>query len=193
RRGLIIERSRRYEVFSRAFARWIQDQPDPVPHANPHHAARQSRSSCAAAQVNDDEAKETPESFVFISYTRHDGEFALELAEYLKQNQIRVWIDQIDIPSGVPWDLYIEDAIRDATVLLPILTTESIGSINVRNEIHYAIKAGKLVLPLVYRPCPIPLMLQAIHYLDYHQDAEKALSELLERLQAYPKLRPGGE
>ena len=73
-------------------------------------------------------------------------------------------------------------------MLLPILTPESVGSINVRKEIHYAINTQKLVLPLLYRPCPIPLMLQTIQYLNYYHDPQKALTELLNRLKSYPNL-----
>ena len=47
----------------------------------------------------------------FISYSRDDSEFDLRLAQDLKAAGANVWLDQLDIKPGRPWDNAIEDAL----------------------------------------------------------------------------------
>lgn len=48
----------------------------------------------------------------FFSYCRADS--ALKLAEDLKTAGANVWIDQLDIEFGTPWDRAVEDALGNA-------------------------------------------------------------------------------
>ena len=52
-------------------------------------------------------------SAAFISYSREDSEFAFRLANDLKVAGADVWLDQLDILPGRPWDNAIEDALMD--------------------------------------------------------------------------------
>ena len=49
---------------------------------------------------------------VFISYARTDGEFALRLAQDLRAADVDVWLDQLDIRAGDPWDQAVEQALE---------------------------------------------------------------------------------
>jgi len=48
----------------------------------------------------------------FVSCSRDDSEFALRLARDLKAAGARVWLDQLDIEPGHPWDNAIEEALK---------------------------------------------------------------------------------
>ena len=50
----------------------------------------------------------------FFSYCREDSDFALNLAEDLKAAGAHVWIDQLDIEPGTPWDRAVEEALNQA-------------------------------------------------------------------------------
>ena len=55
----------------------------------------------------------TPQAVTaFVSYSRTDSEFALRLAQDLKAADANIWLDQLDIPPGKPWDDAIEDALK---------------------------------------------------------------------------------
>ncbi len=118
----------------------------------------------------------------FISYSREDSEFALRLAQDLRAAGANVWIDQLDIHPGKPWDNAIEDALQNSPQMLAVLSPTSVRSENVRDEIAYALKQGKIVIPVLYMDCLIPLRLERKQYIDFRSDYARGLSALLHHL-----------
>jgi len=123
----------------------------------------------------------------FISYSREDSEFALRLARDLKAAGASVWIDQLDINAGAHWDNAIENALLDAPQMLVVLTPASSHSQNVRNEISFALDQGKIVVPVIYKDCIVPLQLQRQNRIDFRADYARGLAALLDHLRvAHP-------
>jgi hypothetical protein len=123
----------------------------------------------------------------FISYAREDSEFALRLARDLKHAGANVWIDQLDIRPGAPWDNAIEDALLDAPFMLVVLSPTSVRSDNVRDEISYALKQGKIVVPVMYMDCVVPLRLERKQHIDFRSGYAQGLGTLLDHLRiAHP-------
>ncbi len=121
----------------------------------------------------------------FISYSRNDSEFALRLAQDLKTAGASVWLDQLDIQPGVPWDNAIETALSKSPVMLLVLSPDSARSDNVRNEISFALEEGKVIIPVLYMDCTVPLRLQRTQRIDFRADYAHGLTSLL----AYLKVR----
>ena len=103
----------------------------------------------------------------FISYSRVNSEFVVRLARDLKAAGYDVWLDQLDIPKGARWDDAIEAAVERSSTFMIVLAPESIESQNVKDELSYAIDSGKHILPVVIRPCKIPLRLRRFQYVDF--------------------------
>ena len=103
----------------------------------------------------------------FISYSRINKDFALELAKELKLEGFDVWLDQLDIPLGARWDREVEKALKESEIFLIILTSASVASENVLDEIGYAIDSGKRILPILLEECEIPLRLRRFQYVDF--------------------------
>jgi tetratricopeptide (TPR) repeat protein len=103
---------------------------------------------------------------IFVCYAREDQEFVLRLATALKERGFRVWLDQWDIPAGVDWDQSIDDALRECSRLIVVLSPAAIKSPEVRGELRTALNAGKPILPILYRQCEIPRQLQLIQHVD---------------------------
>jgi hypothetical protein len=122
------------------------------------------------------------EPAAFISYSRDDSEFALHLAQDLKAAGAFVWLDQLDIPAGHPWDNAIEDALSDAPQVLIVLSPSSARSDNVRNEISFALEQGKIIIPVLYMDCVVPLRLQRTQRIDFRADYARGLTALLGHL-----------
>jgi len=118
----------------------------------------------------------------FISYCRDDQEFALRLAKDLKDSGAAVWLDQLDIAPGVPWDNAVEEALRGSQQMLVILTPTSVKSENVRDEISFALRQGKTVIPVLYMECVIPLRLERKQHIDFRANYAKGLETLLKQL-----------
>jgi hypothetical protein len=118
----------------------------------------------------------------FISYSREDSEFAFRLAQDLRAAGANVWLDQLDIQPGRPWDNAIEDALMGAPQMLIVLSPSSAKSDNVRNEISFALDQGKTIVPVLYKDCVVPLRLQRSQRIDFRADYATGLAHLLEHL-----------
>jgi TPR repeat protein len=119
----------------------------------------------------------------FVSYSREDSEFALRLAQDLKAAGANVWLDQLELMPGHPWDNAIEDALLAAPLMLVVLSPTSVKSENVRDEISYALKQGKTVIPVLYMECVIPLRLERKQHIDFRHDYAGGLAHLLKSLE----------
>lgn len=115
----------------------------------------------------------------FISYSRKDSEFVKRLAIDLKKAGEDVWLDQLDIAPGVPWDECIQKALSDAEGVIVILSDAFVKSANVMDEVSYAISKGKRIYPLMIETCPVPFRLARLQYIDFTGDYETSFEQLL--------------
>jgi len=115
----------------------------------------------------------------FISYSREDADFALRLAQDLRGAGASVWLDQLDIRPGSMWDSAIEDAIVGATHMVVVLSPSSHKSNNVRNEISFALAAGKIVIPVLYKDSGIPFSLRRFQCVDFRTDYARGFAQAL--------------
>jgi hypothetical protein len=127
------------------------------------------------------------ERCTFISYPRINTDFALKLALDLREAGFQIWLDQLDIPTGVRWDDEIEKALNDCEIFMVVLTPAAINSNNVKDEIGYAIDNHKHIFPVLLEPCNIPLRLRRFQYVDFSaldhesgvEKAKKILTSLI--------------
>jgi hypothetical protein len=117
----------------------------------------------------------------FISYARHDSEFALKLARDLRQQGAFVWVDQLDINAGERWDKAVEKALADCPKVLLILSPESVDSTKIMDEVSFTLDEHKIVIPVLYRD-KIPFRLRRVQHIDARADYGRGLHELLRLL-----------
>jgi len=122
---------------------------------------------------------ETEKSGIFFSYARADEEFALKLAKSLRSAGANLWIDQLDIPVGARWDRAVTQALKIAKSVLVILSPAAVESDNVMDEVSFALDQKKLVVPVLYKNCEVPLRLRRVQYIDFTVDFDLALTRLL--------------
>jgi hypothetical protein len=103
---------------------------------------------------------------VFISYSSQDVDFAKALKHALSKTGESVLSDQ-ELPAGEDWDSGIQRALREANVVILLVTPESLSSKIVNYEIGSAIGAGTPVLPVLLREvAPLPKYLQQVQAID---------------------------
>jgi TIR domain len=132
-------------------------------------------------------AQETQSAF--FSYSRDDTDFVLKLAKDLKAAGAAVWLDQLDIRPGDHWDSAVETAVENCPTMLLVLSPSSVSSPNVMDEVSLAIDKRKLIIPILYRTCNIPLRLRRVQYIDARAEHATTLEELLQLLVPGPKSR----
>jgi hypothetical protein len=126
-------------------------------------------------------------SDLFISYSRQDQPFALQLCDALGAYGLDVWVDKDDIHAGVKWSTAIQEGLKTSAVMLVILSPASMGSRNVEDEWQFFLDKNKPVIPVLYKPAEIHFQLNRLQYIDFHsQPFETAFKQL------YSELRRNG-
>ncbi len=106
---------------------------------------------------------------IFVSYSRRNEDFALDLATRLRDAGVANWIDQIDIPGGQPWKATLERALEQARGVIAILSRPAVASKEVQYEIAYALERARFVYPVLIEDCELPANLKPIHYVDFRR------------------------
>ncbi len=118
----------------------------------------------------------------FFSYSRQDSDFVKKVATDLKKAGANVWLDQLDISPGNPWDDSIQNALNASQGLIVILSNESVKSKNVMDEVSYAMSQGKKIVPLMIESCPIPFRLARLQYIDFKGNYDSSFADLIQTL-----------
>jgi len=124
----------------------------------------------------------TESSPAFVSYSRADADFALKLAEDLKNGGANIWLDQLDIEPGERWARAVQAALKAAPRVLVILSPASVSSNNVEDEIAFALDKRKSIIPIMSQDCEIPFQLVPFQYVDFRTDYGRGLGRLLKTL-----------
>src|SRR5690242_7384873 len=124
---------------------------------------------------------DTPIS-LFISYAHADSSFVDKLEADLRQHGYDPWIDRQRLKGGQRWRRELQEAVKRAQVLLIVLSPDAVASNNVQIEFDYFLELSKLVIPLYYRECEVPMELRAIQWVDFRHSYEQGLTALLEVL-----------
>lgn len=103
---------------------------------------------------------------VFISYSRKDLTFIERLAADLKDSGFEVWYDLSNLEGGSRWNRVIEQAIEDSQYVVVVLSPDSIASEWVDDEVGYAKRLKKKIVPLYYLPCKIGMVYVNLNYID---------------------------
>jgi len=103
-------------------------------------------------------------SEIFISYASQDRETAKALAQFLEQRSCSVFWDRT-IPPGKSWDDILEQALREARVVVVLWSKAAVASDWVKAEAAEAAARGILV-PAMIEKTELPLRFRAIQAAD---------------------------
>ncbi len=121
---------------------------------------------------------------VFISYSREDSTFTRRLATSLSRQGADIWIDVEDIPPGVKWSNAVQEGLDTCSVMVLVISPDSMESENVADEWQYYHEQRKPIIPVLARPTTIRhFQLNRIQYVDFvTQDYSDAYKQLRARL-----------
>ena len=124
---------------------------------------------------------DTPLS-IFISYSHADSAFVDQLEADLRQQGFETWVDRQRLAGGQRWRRELQEAVEQAQVLLIVLSPDAIDSLSVQVEFEYALELSKLLIPVYYRQCNVPMELRAIQWIDFCNSYEQGLAALVQVL-----------
>lgn len=130
---------------------------------------------------------------IFISYSRNDTNFADLLLKRLQEAGFEVWMDSI-LPVGTDWRQEIDQAIRQAFVLLVVVSPHAKASEYVTYEWAYALGSGIRVIPVVVEPTTLHPRLESVQHIDFSDPARENMSwhRLIDGLEMIQRELEGG-
>ncbi len=118
---------------------------------------------------------------IFISYSRKDSTFAIQLCKLLTTERLHYWMDTADIAPGSIWRKELKKAIRQGYALLVIMSDAAHESTWVAKEIQYARRRNIPIIP-VWRSGKLWDELEKYNYVEMKADSYTALPEALRDL-----------
>ncbi len=126
--------------------------------------------------------REAVQDGIYISYSRADELFALELATSLRQADVNVWLDQIDVEPDEDWEYAIATSIKRSGVMLYILSPHAIKDEQSQHELTLFMESGKIVIPILYEPCQFDTQKIMIPPISFVEDFDTGLQILLKSI-----------
>ena len=87
-------------------------------------------------------------SYAFISYGSKDRDIVNPIKDILVANGIKTWVAPDDIPAGSNYSEVINDAIKNCTLFVIVLTKDSQESLWIQRELERAVTYDKPILPV---------------------------------------------
>ena len=85
--------------------------------------------------------------YIFISYAHKDANLVYPELKRFHEYGLNIWYDQ-GIAPGNEWTDEIAEALHDCSLFIVFISHNSVNSINVRNEINYALDENKPFLAI---------------------------------------------
>jgi hypothetical protein len=120
---------------------------------------------------------------IFISYARQDAEtLADRVYADLNTGGFAAWRDKRDLDPYRAFDALIENAIREAPVMVVVISPDVLREDSfVRREIAYALDVGTPIIPLKLPGTIMPITINLLTWIDF-SDYARGLARLLTRL-----------
>ena len=137
-------------------------------------------------------------SYVFISYSSKDREYASRLAELLKAEGFDVWIDNLSLRSGADWWKSIVTAIWRCDAFIVVLSKNADQSKWVQREVAVADRRNKTIFPLLRdgdleTPVPVRQLFVHTHIVDV-RDGDLPSNAFYSTLERYvSRIESGGK
>lgn len=96
------------------------------------------------------------EKIVFISHSSADNDCSEQIYDLLERKGLGCWMDKRDIVPGIPYARAIMAGIDQCKAMVVIISSNSIKSDDVLNEIDQAHAAQKLLIPVMWEDLELP-------------------------------------
>jgi TIR domain-containing protein len=111
----------------------------------------------------------------FVSYSRRDQEFVGRLTESIAARGKEVWLDTEGISDGEVFPEAIKRAIEGSDAFLFVITPSAVTSAYCENEVEYARKLHKRIVPVLRDPVPdsaLPAEIRDRNWIPFTDDSE---------------------
>ncbi len=124
---------------------------------------------------------------VFISYSHQDKDFVNQFAAHLMQHRTWIWVDRWELSVGDSIVQKVQEAIKDASALIVVLSKASVNSEWCKKELSAGLvreldEKRVIVLPALIEDCEIPIFLRDKMYANFRSNYDDGLTQTLEAI-----------
>lgn len=124
---------------------------------------------------------------VFISYAHGDESWASKFVDELQAQGVHAWYDRSNIALGERWSEKIEEALREAPIIVVLVSPNYVNNPSAVFELGAALGGNKKIIPIVTREVEhtsLPSLLRGRQWLQETspQIAGKRVAEVVEHL-----------
>ena len=94
------------------------------------------------------EGAEMPKQ-IFISHSTKDDDAADQVCEHLESVGYKCWIDHRDLTPGIPYAQEIMKGFNESSVVVAVISKNSMNSVGLKNEIDHVYKKNKIIIPFI--------------------------------------------
>ncbi len=128
---------------------------------------------------------------IFMSYSRRETGFVDDLTHRLEKAGFNIWLDYRVLVPGTPWAGQIDKGLREADVILFVVSKESLSSPYVELEWRRGLNDKKRIVLVLFEAIPLPPELQGLEWVDFRSNYKRALKQLSTLLNSpEQKMRP---
>lgn len=115
----------------------------------------------------------------FLSYNRSDESAVRALAGELRGKGVSVWLDEEQLPPGIPWQPLLEDGIRASRSIVVLVGRDGLGpwqAEEIRAALSLAIEDRRPVIPVLLAGAPamreLPMFLRERTWVDLRSSSQ---------------------
>lgn len=121
---------------------------------------------------------------VFISHSSKDNPIVIDLAQRLKNDGLRVWLDQWEIKPGDLIGQRIEEGLRKSRTLVLVMSKSAFASDWVTLERQTLLfrdptNRQRRFIPMLIEDCEIPDLIAQFAYIDWREKSKHSYEKLL--------------
>ena len=120
---------------------------------------------------------------IFMSYSRRETGFVDDLTHRLEKAGFNVWLDYRRLIPGTPWAGQIDKGLREAEVVLLVVSKDSIASQFVELEWRHVLgDKNKRIILAIFEAVKLPPELKNYEWVDFRGSYKAGLKELISQL-----------
>lgn len=119
------------------------------------------------------------EAGIFMSYSRADELFVLDLADQLRTLGVNLWVDMLDVTPEGDWNREVRRALEASGLMLAVLSPDALHDAAAHTERDNFLESGKLVQSVIARRSDLSGMDFWLPPIDFSRDFQVGLHQLL--------------
>lgn len=119
---------------------------------------------------------------IFISYSRRELGFVDDLVGKLEGESYHVWLDYRALIPGSPWNVQIDQGLKEADTVLLVVSKAALASEYVATEWRHFLETKQRFILLIFEAVDLPKELEQFEWVDFRGSYTTGLNELLSQL-----------